>query len=58
MLATAAVVVGMMVPAGASAKTIELSPTPLDGLVCSLVGTGNGSLLGGALVALNIRVCQ
>lgn len=58
LLATVATVAALMVPVSASAKTISLTPTPLDGLICGLVGTGGGSLLGGVLVALNIKICQ
>ena len=58
LLATVATVVALMVPAGAQAKTLDLPLAPLDAILCPLVGTGSGSLIGGALLALNIRVCE
>jgi hypothetical protein len=57
LMATAAAVVALTVPATSSATTATIDLTPLGPLVCGLTGGGTGSLSGGLLLALNLRVC-
>jgi hypothetical protein len=59
LLATVAAVTALMVvPATSSAdKTLQIDVSPLGPIVCPLVGTGTGNLVGGALLAYHYRIC-
>jgi hypothetical protein len=56
LLATAASVVALTVPATSNATTVTLPLPSLGAVVCPLLGNGAGSL-NAILVGLNLRIC-